>query len=80
MGWSWYLANDMQFYCFAPILIILLYKSRTGGVLFGLICIVISSIITVAITVQKNYPPGVLIKLISNFIISAPLLTTKLQM
>ncbi|KAI6183960.1 hypothetical protein M3Y97_00544800 [Aphelenchoides bicaudatus] len=66
MGWSWYLANDFQFYCFAPILIILLYKFRTGGVLFGVLCIVASSIVTVLITIQKGYPP-------------APLLTTKLQ-
>jgi peptidoglycan/LPS O-acetylase OafA/YrhL len=31
LGWSWYLAVDMQFYIFSPIFIYLFYKNRTIG-------------------------------------------------
>ncbi|XP_060069974.1 nose resistant to fluoxetine protein 6-like, partial [Ylistrum balloti] len=31
MGWSWYLANDMQFYIISPIILILLYRYRKIG-------------------------------------------------
>ncbi|XP_072034489.1 O-acyltransferase like protein-like [Amphiura filiformis] len=31
MGWSWYLANDMQFFIISPIILYLLYKNRKIG-------------------------------------------------
>lgn len=67
MGWTWYMANDFQFYCFAPILIILLVKFRLGGFIFGVVGLIASCLLTLLITVQKGYPP-------------APILTSKLQM
>jgi len=38
MGWSWYLANDMQFYVISPLLLIPLYLSNVVG---GIICFVV---------------------------------------
>ena len=34
MNWSWYLANDMQFFLFIPIIVYLLYHKRIFGMLF----------------------------------------------
>ncbi|XP_071490397.1 O-acyltransferase like protein-like [Diadema antillarum] len=31
MGWTWYLANDMQFFIISPIILVILYKSRKAG-------------------------------------------------
>jgi len=31
LGWSWYLANDMQFYIFTPILVLVYRKSKRAG-------------------------------------------------
>ncbi|XP_041476434.1 nose resistant to fluoxetine protein 6-like [Lytechinus variegatus] len=31
MGWSWYLANDMQFFIISPFIIIVLYKNGKAG-------------------------------------------------
>uniref|UniRef100_A0A914XGG6 Nose resistant-to-fluoxetine protein N-terminal domain-containing protein n=1 Tax=Plectus sambesii TaxID=2011161 RepID=A0A914XGG6_9BILA len=39
---SWYMANDMQFHLVAPIILITLWYSRLGGILFSCILILIS--------------------------------------
>mmetsp|Transcript_21737 Transcript_21737/g.21494 ORF Transcript_21737/g.21494 Transcript_21737/m.21494 type:complete len:411 (+) Transcript_21737:239-1471(+) len=33
MGWGWYIANDVQFYVFSPIILILYYKKKLWGYL-----------------------------------------------
>ncbi|KAJ7365133.1 hypothetical protein OS493_007782 [Desmophyllum pertusum] len=35
LGWSWYLANDMQFYVISPILLYLIYRFHWKGLAFG---------------------------------------------
>lgn len=69
MGWTWYLANDMQFHIFLmPLLVIVFLKwgMKVGlGLSTGLIAL--SSLIRLIITQIYGYPP-------------APILTAKLQM
>uniref|UniRef100_A0A914ULF1 Nose resistant-to-fluoxetine protein N-terminal domain-containing protein n=1 Tax=Plectus sambesii TaxID=2011161 RepID=A0A914ULF1_9BILA len=66
MGWTWYLANDFQFYCFSPILLVLLWKRDWIGIGFSGALIFVASGIKLAITLVNDYPP-------------APLLTKNLQ-
>jgi len=35
MGWTWYLANDMQFYIIAPAILFTAYRYREGGKMKG---------------------------------------------
>ncbi|EFO27287.2 hypothetical protein LOAG_01188 [Loa loa] len=67
MGWTWYMANDMQFHIFSPVLLILLYKNQLVGIIIALSLITMSSLIHLFIILANNYPP-------------APILTAKLQL
>lgn len=67
MGWTWYMANDFQFHCFAPILIILLWKLRIWGVLIAVLALIASAMINFYITISHGYPP-------------APILSSSLEM
>ncbi|PAV56380.1 hypothetical protein WR25_15490 [Diploscapter pachys] len=68
MGWTWYLANDTQFYyVLYPLLIVIFLKfGRNIGVLVSLLLIVLSSLVHLYIVIINDFPP-------------APLLTAKLQ-
>ncbi|XP_045202111.2 nose resistant to fluoxetine protein 6-like [Mercenaria mercenaria] len=46
MGWSWYLANDMQFYVLSPIMLIPLYYSPLWGTISCLLLILVNFIST----------------------------------
>ncbi|CAG9536777.1 unnamed protein product [Cercopithifilaria johnstoni] len=67
MGWTWYMANDMQFHIFSPILLILLYRNQLAGIVIALSLITVSSLVHLFIILANNYPP-------------APILTAKLQL
>ncbi|EGT38650.1 hypothetical protein CAEBREN_31353 [Caenorhabditis brenneri] len=68
MGWTWYLANDMQFnVVLLPILVIVFCKwGEKAGLGTSIGFIALSSLIRLVITQVNGYPP-------------APLLTAKLQ-
>ncbi|XP_033732782.1 nose resistant to fluoxetine protein 6-like [Pecten maximus] len=56
MVWTWYLANDMQFYLISPLLLVPLYYSRRLG---GLVCCVVLLGVTVTsyvVSYQLNLP------------------------
>ncbi|KAL5006773.1 hypothetical protein ScPMuIL_015579 [Solemya velum] len=58
MGWSWYLANDMQFYWISPLIFIPLYYSSLFG---GLVCFAFllgTSIAPGVVSVVNNLPPN----------------------
>jgi hypothetical protein len=52
------MANDFQLHCFAPILIIALYKYQKKGIIFAGCLIALSSMAKLYITVLRNYPPA----------------------
>ncbi|XP_029656584.2 nose resistant to fluoxetine protein 6 [Octopus sinensis] len=54
MGWSWYLANDMQFYWISPLIIIPLYKSAKLGHLVALLLLV-AHFVTTAVIATLNH-------------------------
>lgn len=57
LGWSWYLANDMQFYVISPIFLYVMYRFKFRGALLStgigiLLCVVING----AVIGSKNLP------------------------
>lgn len=54
MGWSWYIANDIQFYVFSPIIFIVYYRRKSFG---WILCIVLLLInwLTVGIEASVNH-------------------------
>nr|XP_026692261.1 nose resistant to fluoxetine protein 6-like [Ciona intestinalis] len=56
-GWSWYLANDMQFYLLSPFILILLYRSKTFGFLVMMVLLIGSTLITGVLSKETNLQP-----------------------
>lgn len=59
LGWSWYLANDMQFYVISPLLLFLVFRFRWKGVLVGVGGVLLISLAVTAIIIGV-YNPDVL--------------------
>ena len=58
MAWSWYLANDMQFFWFSPIIFIPLYYLKNVGMLWPSI-LLLSNLIFVGVQSKTNgFSPG----------------------
>lgn len=58
MGWSWYLANDMQFFLVSSFLVALLYKWALLGGIVIFVFMLASSITTGVITYVEHLPPA----------------------
>ena len=58
MGWTWYLPNDMQFFLLIPILVYLIYKNRTLGLIFIAILQIISFTVTFSVAWSQNMSPS----------------------
>jgi peptidoglycan/LPS O-acetylase OafA/YrhL len=65
MTWSWFIANDMQFYVLSPIILILFYKRKSYGYV-GLFILLASNILYTGIdSYEKDYNPGVIYGVLS---------------
>ncbi|XP_028392817.1 nose resistant to fluoxetine protein 6-like isoform X2 [Dendronephthya gigantea] len=63
IGWTWYLANDMQFFVISPVLLVLAYRKKWRGLLISsgaLLCI--SSITIAALIGDYDLDPVVNLK------------------
>ncbi|XP_071040695.1 nose resistant to fluoxetine protein 6-like [Parasteatoda tepidariorum] len=58
MGWTWYLANDMQFFVISPIFLITLWRWPTVGFLVSTLFLWASWITGFVMTFQLNLPAG----------------------
>ncbi|XP_068672762.1 nose resistant to fluoxetine protein 6-like isoform X1 [Montipora foliosa] len=54
MGWTWYLANDMQFYIITPVILFLAYRFRLRG-LIAIVGFLLSTSFTVTAVIYSNY-------------------------
>jgi peptidoglycan/LPS O-acetylase OafA/YrhL len=58
MGWTWYLANDFQFFLLIPLLVFLLFKNRTIGLVFVGVLQTVCFIITFIVAWDGNMSPS----------------------
>ncbi|ELU04227.1 hypothetical protein CAPTEDRAFT_188427 [Capitella teleta] len=56
MFWTWYLANEMQFFILSPIFIYLLRTKLPAGISITILSIIASCAVSSAITYLNNYP------------------------
>ncbi|OMJ83540.1 hypothetical protein SteCoe_15506 [Stentor coeruleus] len=59
MGWTWFLSCDMQFYICSCIILLLYCKNRILGYSILCILLIVNIIITVVLSAENNYNPGV---------------------
>eukprot|EP01113_Clastostelium_recurvatum_P020526 TRINITY_DN242_c0_g1_i2.p1 TRINITY_DN242_c0_g1~~TRINITY_DN242_c0_g1_i2.p1 ORF type:complete len:679 (-),score=198.27 TRINITY_DN242_c0_g1_i2:79-1908(-) len=57
MGWTWFLANDMQFYIFTPIIALLFRKKRMGGWVLSAFLIIFSMFINWFLALKYDLSP-----------------------
>ena len=66
MGWGWFIANDMQFYVFSPIVLVLHYKSKVLGYSSLLGLLITNFTINFVQAYENDYSPGVTYGLLNN--------------
>ena len=61
MSWVWYLANELQFYIIAPLLLLLYFKWPKWGILLIIFMMIGSIVIQIALSVSMNMNPSTMI-------------------
>lgn len=59
MAWSWFIANDFQFYLCSPLILILHYKNKIYGYSALVFLLLVNVIITIVLSAEYDYNPGV---------------------
>ncbi|XP_041474396.1 nose resistant to fluoxetine protein 6-like [Lytechinus variegatus] len=72
IAWSWYLANDMQFFIISPLLIIPMFWYGVKGMLVLIITCVASFITTAVLVYKNNFEVGILAQGIADTVIESP--------
>ncbi|CAG9329041.1 unnamed protein product [Blepharisma stoltei] len=60
MGWTWYVANDVQFYCFTPIILIIYYKRKYFAYILLCLLILLNFVIIAGLSDRHDYNPTIL--------------------
>ncbi|XP_069123541.1 nose resistant to fluoxetine protein 6-like [Argopecten irradians] len=58
-NWSWYLANDMQFYVVSPLLLVPLYFSKKIGLAVNVLALLVITIVTAVISSHYRLLPTI---------------------
>jgi peptidoglycan/LPS O-acetylase OafA/YrhL len=54
MAWTWYMANDMQFFIITPLIVYTLWRSRLAGLILGLVLLAASTATPFVLTWQDE--------------------------
>jgi peptidoglycan/LPS O-acetylase OafA/YrhL len=65
MGWSWYVANDIQLYMLSPIILYTQYKNKAAGYLLCIVLIIVNTVIVAIQSFLYHYNPGTVYGLLS---------------
>lgn len=60
MAWSWYLANDMQFYVVSPLLMLPLFYNLYAGIASCLVFLAVTTGLAAFIVMEHEYPAQIL--------------------